>query len=52
MKNEDEIQSMRDRASMQGMSGSKFAGMSYEDGVKAALEWVLGDCTDEELSID
>lgn len=23
--------------------GSKFPGMSYEDGVRAAIEWIVGD---------
>ena len=27
----------------------KFFGMSYEDGVKAALEWVLGDCEEKPM---
>lgn len=36
---DEEIQEQIDIA----MSGKNFDGMSYADGVRCALEWVLGD---------
>lgn len=38
MKSEDEI-----RGQIVDAEESNLFGMSYEDGVKAALEWVIGD---------
>lgn len=29
--------------------GSKYPGMSYEEGVRAALEWVTGDVDDHPM---
>ena len=37
---EDEIYDMIDNCNDALENGSSFNGMSYEDGVKAALEWV------------
>jgi hypothetical protein len=40
---DDEIYEQIDKA-QKGMNiGSKWPGMSYEEGVRAALDWVLGD---------
>lgn len=40
---EDEILSVLDEAQENTSSGkSKYSGMSYEDGVIAALDWILG----------
>lgn len=39
---EKEIYDQIDKANENIESGDGFHGMSYEDGVKAALEWVLG----------
>ena len=31
---------------------SDFSGMSYEDGVKAALEWVIGNMNEKPITED
>ena len=42
MKSEQEIQDMADKASdMINKDPSKFSGMSYLEGVRSALEWVM-----------
>jgi hypothetical protein len=41
MKAEREIEELIGRAVEQMDSGSKFHGMSYEEGIEAALRWVL-----------
>ena len=39
----EEMYEQMDIASERQESGEGFGGMSYEDGVKAALEWASGD---------
>lgn len=46
MRTEREIEKLIDRAAKAAEVGSKFPGMSYEEGVIAALEWALGDDID------
>lgn len=48
MKTEDEIQEMADKAT-EAAQEPKFVGMSYEDGVRTALDWVLGKVEDSPL---
>lgn len=43
MKTEKEIYKQIDAASDLINEGGKYFGMTYEDGVKSALEWVVGD---------
>lgn len=43
MKDESEIQKVVDDAADRANAGSKYPGMSYEEGIRAALEWVLDD---------
>ena len=43
MKKLDEIYEQVDKASEARNKGSRFGGMSYEDGIIAALEWAVGD---------
>lgn len=45
----DEIQDMRDKAANACHKGSKYPGMSYEEGLRDALEWVLGDAEEKPL---
>lgn len=40
-KTEKEIEAQIDKATEAIENGGKYHGMSYEDGIKAALEWVL-----------
>jgi len=40
MRSEKEIQDMADKAA--DVEGTKFHAMTYEQGIGAALEWVLG----------
>lgn len=51
MKDESEIQAMCDKAADAAMEGSKYPGMSYEEGIREALDWVLGNIPDEDFSI-
>jgi hypothetical protein len=47
MKTPEEIQELIDQARKIAFEeGTKFSGMSYEEGIVAALEWALG-ITDE-----
>ena len=42
MKDIDEIEKAIDRASDMVNKGSNFGGMTYEEGIREALEWVIG----------
>jgi hypothetical protein len=45
---EEEIENKRDEASDAVFDGSpRFQGMSYQEGIRDALEWVLGEAEDE-----
>jgi len=47
---EETIEAELDKAVTQIHLGrSKFPGMSYEEGVRAALEWVLGHCDESPM---
>jgi len=48
MRDEDEIQKMADKASSTVDEPTKYPGMSYEDGVLAALDWVLDESIPDE----
>ena len=43
MKTKQEIHQMIDKAN-DLLDSDNYSGMSYQDGVKEALEWVLGYC--------
>jgi hypothetical protein len=43
MRDEDEIQKMADKASDMAEKPSQYFSMTYEDGVRAALDWVLDE---------
>lgn len=43
MKTENEIYSLIDDAMEAQADGSKYGGMSYEDGIEAACQWILGN---------
>jgi hypothetical protein len=45
----DEIYDQIDRANEGVNNGTKYAGMSFEEGVKQALEWVIGDSEDKPM---
>jgi len=47
-----EIDNCRDMAGRAIDEGSKYPGMSYEEGVLAALEWVTGDVDDHPMEED
>ncbi len=49
---ENEIDEVLNKADEQLDSGTKWPGMSYEEGVAAALRWVLGDSDDDPMSED
>jgi len=49
MKTKEEIYKQIDKAMEAINEGGKFNGMSYEDGVKYALEWVCGDSDEEPM---
>ena len=43
VRTESEINEVLDKVFESEESGSIYPGMSYEDGVKAAIEWILND---------
>lgn len=47
MKSEEQIQAARNRVDTD--SGTKYPGMTYEQGIAEALDYVLGDITEEEF---
>jgi len=49
MRTKDEMYDQIDIATEKQESGEGFGGMSYEDGVKAALEWAMGDVDDKPI---
>lgn len=49
MKTETEMYDEIDRANEAIDNGGKFNGMSYEDGIKEALEWVMGNTLDKPM---
>lgn len=36
-------------AEQSGKGGSRFPGMTYEDGIRAAIDWITGDVDDAPL---
>ena len=49
MKTRKEVDEQIDKAQQAIESGEGYHGMSYEEGVKAALEWVMGDIDEEPI---
>ena len=49
MKTRKEVYEQIDKAQQVIESGEGYHGMSYEEGVKAALEWVIGDIDEEPI---
>lgn len=48
---QEQIDEVRNRAIEQiDKGGSKYPGMSYEDGIREALDWVSGDSDEAPLS--
>lgn len=47
MRGEEEIQEMADKAATAANKPSKAFGMSYEEGVRAGLDWVLDESMPE-----
>lgn len=48
MRDEDEIQQLVDKAASTEGKPSKYFNMTYEDGVREALDWVLDEDIPEE----
>jgi hypothetical protein len=47
----EEVDSVINQAADQIIRGcSKFSGMSYEEGVRTALEWITGDIDDDPMN--
>lgn len=44
-----EINEQLDRATEGINEGTKFHGMSYEDGVRAAIDWMLGNVEEKPM---
>lgn len=42
VRTEKEINDLIDKCADAAMNGTKFSGMSYEEGIRAGIEWVLG----------
>lgn len=52
MRDEDEIQELADKAATAVNQGSIYPAMTYEEGVRAALDWVLDeDIPDDEAPL-
>ena len=49
MRTKDEMYDQINTATEKQESGEGFIGMSYEDGVKAALEWAMGNTDDKPM---
>lgn len=49
IRTEEEINEQIDLAMEGREDGTNFAGMSYEDGVITALEWLNGDCDEKPM---
>jgi len=49
MRTKDEMYDQIDIATEKQESGEGFNGMSYEDGVKAALEWAMEDTEEKPM---
>jgi len=49
MKTREEVYEQINKALQTIESGNGYHGMSYEEGVKAALEWVIGDINEEPI---
>lgn len=49
MKTREEVNEQIDKAQQSIESGEGYHGMSYEEGVKAALEWVMGDIEEKPI---
>ena len=47
--NEEIDKAMNDAAEQTDKGGSKWPGQSYEEGVKAALGWIIGDYEDNPM---
>ena len=52
MKTREKMEEVMDQASTQAAEGTKFPGMSYEEGVEAALRWALDDTGGETSPLD
>jgi len=53
IRTDEEIQDVIDKASKLTSKGkSKFPGMSYEEGIRDALEWVLNDDAENPLDAE
>ena len=49
MRTRKEVDAQLDKAQESIETGRGYHGMSYEEGVRAALEWVMGDVDDEPI---
>lgn len=50
MRDETEVQKMADKAASAANHGTKYPGMSYEEGLREALDWVLDESIPEDES--
>lgn len=51
VRTEQEIRDLLNQcADAEETGGSKYPGMSYEQGIKAAIEWIIGDINDHPIN--
>lgn len=51
VRNEQEIWDLLNQcADAEEIGSSKYPGMSYEQGIKAAIEWIIGDINDHPIN--
>lgn len=48
MRDEDQIQALADKAASYTDKPTRYAAMTYEDGVREALDWVLDESIPED----
>jgi len=49
MRTKEEINEQLDKAENALVSGEGYFGMTYEAGVKAAIEWIMGDVDEKPI---
>ncbi len=49
IRSKEEIDEVMNKAYEQMENGSKWSGMSFEEGVRAAIDWMLGNTDDNPM---
>jgi hypothetical protein len=49
VRSDEEIEDLASRAAERTHQGTKWPAMTYEEGVRAALDWLMGDVDEDPL---